>query len=286
MQAELRKALQAIGDDTQVIRISPVTGGSINRTFYVRTELHEYFVKYNENVPEDFFRQETYGLRLLKKAKAVSVPEVYGDFVFGNRVILIMEWIQGSIAANTEERLGKNLALLHQCYGRAFGLDHNNYIGIYPQFNGWSQSWVDFYRDKRLRVQWEIGRKKGTIQGERARKLEKLLEQLPKWIPNDVKPSLLHGDLWSGNWMVGPNGEPYLIDPAVFFGHSEMEIAFTEVFKGFSSTFYRAYEEVLPLDMGYFERKRLYQLYYLLVHLNLFGETYGSSVDRILNYYV
>jgi fructosamine-3-kinase len=123
------------------------------------------------------------------------------------------------------------------------------------------------------------------VRGKRAKQLDRLLERLPEWLGHAVKPSLLHGDLWGGNWIAGPGGEPYLIDPAVYFGDREVDLAFTELFGGFSPRFYEAYREAYPLEPGYGERKPLYQLYYLLVHLNLFGEAYGTDVDRVLARY-
>src|SRR5690606_35616774 len=117
-------------------------------------------------------------------------------------------------------------------------------------------------------------------------RLMKLIDDLDQWIPAHHPPSLLHGDLWKGNWLAGPDGEPYLIDPAVFYGDREYELAFSELFSGFSPTFYAAYKEAAPVSKEYGERRPIYQLYYLLVHLIHFGEAYGSAVDRVLQRYV
>lgn len=198
----------------------------------------------------------------------------------------MLEWIDGEESFRTEEELGRGVAGLHRHRGTHFGLEMDNYLGMLPQKNGWSDDWPAFYRDRRLGVQLKLGQKKGAISPLRSQKLERLMARLDSFLPADVTPSLIHGDLWSGNWMAGPGGRPYLIDPAVQYAHSEMELAFTELFGGFSQRFYRAYTEMNPLDPGYEERKPLYQLYYLLVHLNIFGETYGPAVDRILDYYL
>ena len=137
-----------------------------------------------------------------------------------------------------------------------------------------------------MKGQLEYGRTRGFIRGQREALLVKLLEQLHQWIPTQPKKSILHGDLWGGNWMVGTRGTPYLIDPAILYGDHEFELAFTELFGGFHDVFYEAYQSIFPLSLEYEERKEIYQLYYLLVHLNLFGESYGGAVDRILRRYV
>lgn len=288
MSVFISRALQIIGDQSTMVQIRPVGGGSINQAFYVKTKEAEYFIKTNEKVSSDFFKKEAAGLRLLKKAEAIKVPQVYGEYYFTDEqtAVLVMEWVEGKKTRDTDIQMGRGVARLHQTVGQAFGLEEDNYIGSLPQVNGWVDDWISFYRERRLAVQLEIGKKRGYMNRDRLKKLLKLLDHLPKWIGNDVKPSLLHGDLWGGNWIVGPDGEPFLVDPAVFFGHFELELAFTQLFGGFSDRFYQAYEEVNPLSPDYRDRKPLYQLYYLLVHLNVFGESYGPSVDRILDDYV
>ena len=146
---------------------------------------------------------------------------------------------------------------------------------------------MSFYRDERLGAQRDLARQRGHLPRERARLLDRLIERLDEWIDErHVQPSLLHGDLWGGNWMVALDGQPVLIDPAVYFGDREADLAMTSLFGGFPPDFYSAYNEVFPFAPGYRERQPLYQLYYLLVHLNLFGESYGPRVDGILRQYV
>jgi fructosamine-3-kinase len=288
MVSRIIHLLELLGDRSEIRKTRSVSGGSINRSFHVRTEERTYFIKLNHGVNDDFFRKEAEGLRLIHGTGAIRVPEVYGVFSFpeDGSAALVMEWVEGEKAAETDERLGRGLAKLHSSCGPAFGLEEDNYIGSLIQRNGWMEDWASFYRDRRIRVQVELGEERGTIHGIRLKKLEKLMEHLDEWIGGDVKPSLLHGDLWGGNWIVGQGGEPVLIDPAVYYGHHEVDLAFTELFGGFSSVFYRAYHEVNPFPADYEDRKPLYQLYYLLVHLNLFGEGYGSAVDRVLERYV
>jgi len=166
--------------------------------------------------------------------------------------------------------------------GAFYGLDHDNFIGANPQPNHPCNNWVDFFREQRLGYQMELARQRGYLSAKRGQSLETLLANLGNWLPAQPPVSLLHGDLWGGNWLVTDMGEAALIDPAVYYGDREAELAFTELFGGFPSQFYAAYNEVWPLESGYGERKELYNLYHLLNHLNLFGESYGGSVDAIL----
>lgn len=282
----LQQALENIENDSKINNIQTVTGGDINDAFFVETKRARYFVKYNATIPEGFFHSEANGLERLRKTGAIAVPHVYEVLEYKNEGILVMEWIDGDRNPRTEEELGRGLARLHSTKAQQFGLDDDTFIGTLPQPNGWYDRWIDYYRDRRLISQCKLAEKRKRMPSDRKAKLMKLCDTLDKWLPNDCDPSLLHGDLWGGNWIVGPNGQPYLIDPSVFYGHAEFEMAFTELFGGFSQAFYHSYEEIYPLSPEYKERKPLYQLYYLLVHLNLFGESYGASVDRILKRYV
>ncbi len=281
---QIAQAIQAAGDPAPLESIHPVSGGSISRTFRVETNNRRYMIKMHETAPADFFQKEAEGLRLLKHAGELGVPHVF----YVDKHSIVMEWVEGLRAPDTDEKLGRGLARLHRDHtsSQGFGLSFDNYIGQLPQPNGWQDDWLTFLREKRLGFQAELAVKQGCFSRERGKKMERLLQSLDQWIdPQQVRPSLLHGDLWGGNWICGPDGVPYLIDPAVFYGDREFDLAFSEMFGGFSSAFYQAYREEYPLSPGYEERKPLYQLYYLLVHLNLFGESYGPSVDRILRRY-
>jgi fructosamine-3-kinase len=282
----IAEALQHIGDSSAILQYKRVYGGDINEAFFVQSERQPYFVKIRHSLPPRFFQCEATGLETLRKANAINVPSVYGVKETNDYGFLILEWVEGEETSKTAEQLGYAVARLHQCYGPSFGFVEDNYIGLLPQKNGWYENWVDYYRECRLLPQIELAEQKGRMPARRRNKLEKLLASLERWLPETCSPSLLHGDLWGGNWIVGANGVPYLIDPAVFYGHYEFEIAFTELFGGFPSRFYEAYNELMLLSSDYHERKQLYQLFYLLVHLNLFGETYGSAVDRVLQRYV
>lgn len=289
MKSIIKDALIEIGDQSNIKGIEPVTGGEISRTFQVKTKENNYFVKINLDAPEDFFEKEATGLQMIKETKTISVPDVFYYSSSDSRLkgILVMEWVEGSVTRTTEEELGRQIALLHQSYGKSFGLDTDTYIGNIKQTNGWFENWSTFFMEKRLLAQAYFADKKGILGRERKSKLEWLYEHLDQWIDTkQVKPSLLHGDLWGGNWIAGAKGKPYVIDPSVFYGDFEFELAFTEMFGGFSSKFYDSYKEVNPISEGYEDRKLIYQLYYYLVHLNHFGEAYGPHIDRILKYYV
>jgi fructosamine-3-kinase len=267
-----------------------VGGGDINHAARLETADTRYFVKWHERPPGRFFECEALGLDLLREANAVRVPDVigYGSVEESNTAFLILEWIEPGAAkgALSAERLGFTLAMQHQTRREFYGLDYDNYIGKLAQPNKRRDSWIAFYRDKRLGAQRKLAKRNGRLPAQRERLLEHLMDSLDQWInEDDCQPSLLHGDLWAGNWMVAEDGQPVILDPAVSYGDREADLAMTALFGGFPPAFYDAYHEILPRRPGHEQRQSLYQLYYLLCHLNLFGEGYGGSVDAILKQY-
>lgn len=288
MREVIERALQGLEEHGTIEVIRPVAGGDINESYYVRTNKQQYFVKLNRRMDETFFAFEAKGLEMIRNTNTIRVPAVYQVLTDEQQQIpmLWMEWIEGNKGKNTDTLLGEQLAALHLNEGAHYGWEGVSYIGRLKQNNEWSDNWFTYYRDQRIMQQVQIGERLGVINGKRQKRLMKLIERLHEWIPERPRASILHGDLWGGNWMIGHGGMPYLIDPSVLYGDHEFEIAFTELFGGFSIQFYEAYQSVFPLTKEYEERKSLYQLYYLLVHLNMFGESYGSSVDRILQKYV
>jgi len=243
-------------------------------------------MKFHADAPPEFFKSEATGLRIIKETETISVPNFISYSDQPGQSFLLLEWIEGEKNERTEEVLGYKLAAFHQKSKTKHGLPTDTYIGYLPQPNDLVVSWLEYYRKYRLGNQLEIGIKKGAIADKRRARLEKLIERLDEWVPNIVEASPLHGDLYSGNWIVGPGGEPYLVDPSVLYGDRHFEIAFTEMFGGFPDRFYEAYNERYPLRDDYEDVKGIYQLFYLLAHLNMFGESYGPSVDRILTHYV
>ncbi len=168
--------------------------------------------------------------------------------------------------------------------GGCFGFTEDNYIGASPQDNTPAQHWVEFFRDHRLAPQLAMA--KDRLETDDLRAADLLMDRLDEFLIEPEQPSLLHGDLWAGNYMTGPDGCAWLIDPAVYAGHREADLAMTELFSGFPAQFYDAYREAWPLQPGYASRRDLYNLYHILNHLNLFGRSYLPSVRHIMAEYV
>ncbi|MGM8215527.1 fructosamine kinase family protein [Bacillaceae bacterium W0354] len=282
----IQLALSQINNKEPILEIKLVRGGSINDSYYVKTTNREYFIKTHPNAPHEFFQMEVKGLEKIRETHTIAVPEVYAYSDNIGEAFLLLEWVKGEENNDTEQRLGENIARLHQNYNDQHGFDHRSYTGLIPLNNGLYESWVDYYGNRRLKGQLDIGIENGRITNKRRDRLEKLMSNLKRFVPDQIKASYLHGDLWSGNWLPGEKGEPYVVDPSFLYGDRHFDLAFTELFGGFSKQFYEAYHEQYPIEQDYDDIKEIYQLYYLLVHLNIFGESYGESVDIILNKYI
>lgn len=304
-------ALREIGDGTPVRERAMVGGGSISQALRLRTARGEYLLKIGGAGLPGFFTAEARGLRLLEASGSVRVPRVLATAEVGGRSLeagepslvsntqpiaasrsyILLEWLQPPPHPDRErvgELLGTALAGMHRPSASAYGLDYDNYIGATPQPNAWQPGWLAFFRERRLGFQAELAGRNGYLRGQRAQRIERLLGRLGEWIDDSqVQPSLLHGDLWGGNVIVGPGGAPALIDPAVYYGDREADLAMTRLFGGFSfsSSFYAAYAAAWPLAPGWQERVDLYNLYHLLNHVNTFGESYGAQVDAALARY-
>lgn len=266
------------GIQEDVKSIVPVGGGSINNTYKVTTSRKVYFVKVNRNIPGDFFEKESEGLNLLSQTQKIRVPEV----VFCGRNLLILEFIErGRESKSFWNDLGHRLADIHKLTATSFGLNNKNYIGSLEQENGWYSNWPEFFAERRLLPLAYRALSSGRLEEKGVELIEKLSKKI-KDLLNHENPSLLHGDLWSGNVMADLSEAPVLVDPAVYYGNREIEIAFTTLFGGFDSSFYESYQESFPLEKNFEKRIDLYNLYPLLVHANLFGGGYSNSVMTIL----
>jgi fructosamine-3-kinase len=286
------EALRKVGDPTPPLVVSAVGGGCINNVLCLQTEQTSYLLKWNPQPLPRMFETEARGLQLMAATNTIRVPAVlaHAEATSTCPAYILLEWLEEPRGGRIDqEALGTQLAEMHKKGTSpqtppAYGLDHDNYIGSTPQYNGWEHDWIRFYAERRLRPQVELAQHNRLMPSARLQKAERLIERLDQWLGKvERRPALLHGDLWGGNVMAGPGGAPAIIDPAVYYGDREAELAYTELFGGFHSRFYQAYQEAWPLEPGYSERRDLYNLYHLLNHLNLFGESYGAQVDRVLH---
>jgi len=271
----------------EVHNTSFLSGGCINNTLKVTTSEGPFFLKWHKNIPPDMFEKEALGLRLLREAGAVPVPNVFGHGTINGNHYLLMEFVDaGPPGRDYWSRLGASLAEQHKANSHTqYGLDTDNYIGRLPQSNSWSEDWIRFLVTRRLEPQLQLAIEQGAVDSGFAARYRKLYERLGDLLPT-APPSLLHGDLWSGNVMTGPEGIAWIIDPAVYYGHREIELSFTRMFGGFGVEFYDAYEETWPLEPGFEDRVDIYNIYPSMVHVNLFGQSYLSGVARVLKKYV
>jgi fructosamine-3-kinase len=263
---------------------TPVSGGSINSACRINTNRGDLFLKWNPNAPTDFFEKEAEGLKLLRSAEtALRIPETIavensGDGLPG---FLVMEFIQSGRSGDSAE-FGAELARLHQTKADEFGLNSDNYIGSLPQCNQRHSEWESFFSEERIKPQLKMAINSGKMDQTALKAWSRITSKLDQLLPK-TEPSLVHGDLWSGNYLFDIDGVAVLIDPAVYYGHPEMDLAFSKMFGGFSAEFYRGYESVLPLERGFDNRVPIYNLYPLLVHVNLFGGHYISQANGVLN---
>jgi fructosamine-3-kinase len=270
----------------QTKRFEPVAGGCINYGGKLVANGGIYFIKWNDSRKfPAMFEAEAKGLELLSGIKAIRIPMVVANDEADKLQYILMEFID---AANRQKNywrlLGERLAVLHKNTANQFGLDHNNYIGSLHQYNSESENWIDFFVNQRLRVQLDLAIRNRFVDNALVEAFENLFEKFNELLPAE-SPSLLHGDLWSGNLIIDNRGEPCLIDPAAYYGHREIELAFTRLFGGFDSEFYDSYQCVFPTIKGFENRVEVYNLYPLLVHLNLFGRSYLPSIKNIVNRY-
>lgn len=270
------------------VAVQSVSGGDINRAYKLTVNGQLFFMKANRRENYDFFLAEIAGLHAIAETETIRVPAVLGtgvDDSYG--AFLLLEWSQGKPVPKFYENFGHGLAAMHRAdtgrFIQGFGFSQDNFIGAGVQENTQEDSWVIFFRDHRLVPQ--LSKAEDWFDSTDRKQISRILDNLTEYLPEPDFPSLLHGDLWSGNYITGSDGEAWLIDPAVYVGHSEADLAMTELFGGFPQRFYQAYNEISPIDPGYRERRELYNLYHLLNHLNLFGGSYLGSVRHVLRTY-
>jgi fructosamine-3-kinase len=289
IDAELEQALRdALG--ASVKQAQRLSGGDINDAFELELSGGtRVFLKTNERAPADMFPAEARGLNWLRAAGALRIPQVLA--VSGGRpgepCFLVLELLTpGPRQRDFDQQLGRGLAQLHRFGAPSFGLDHDNFIGSLPQRNRARATWAEFFWSERLEPQLSRAVTAGRASSRMRAGFERLASKLPQLVGPSEPVARLHGDLWGGNLHIDQLGAPCLIDPAVYGGHREMDLAMMRLFGGFSEAVFRAYQEAWPLAEGHTERIALYQLYPLLVHVNLFGGSYAESVERSLARYV
>ena len=288
--AEVRNGIQQYlteehGKPFFVVEDRPIGGGCIHNAHWIRVNDLEFFVKFNKREALHNFRCESEGLKILRNTGALRTPMPFHSAEHEGYAFLLMEFIDSSAKDKLFwDDFGKGLADLHRNSRDTFGLDHDNYIGSLPQSNESRDTWLRFFIEVRLEKQLLMAEQNGWASPDLRRGFEDLYANLPNLLPEEA-PALLHGDLWSGNFMTGPHGEPVLVDPAVFYGHREAEIAFTRMFGGFAPRFYEVYNAAFPLQSGWEDRIDLFNLYPLMVHLNLFGRSYLGEIQAILRRY-
>ena len=282
------------GNQAGIQRLERISGGDINNAYSLTLENGlRLFLKINAIENLSFFSTEVEGLSAIASTGAIRTPRILGYGTDNDRPkcsFLLMEFVMSKgRRADYWETFGRQLAAMHQAPagqfvpGGSFGFSHDNYIGATKQDNSAHASWVAFFRDCRLAPQFS--RASHHFPAKDKKRANWLLDHLDRFLVEPERPSLLHGDLWSGNFVTGRDGAAWLIDPAAYVGHAEADLAMTELFGRLPYPFYGAYQEAAPLQPGYRDRRDLYNLYHLLNHLNLFGEDYLPAVQRILRKY-
>ena len=258
-----------------------VGGGSINDAYLVTDGTQKYFVKLNSANRVDMFEAEAAGLAEMEKSRSVRVPKPICHGVSDSNSFIVLEYLELG-RGDSANALGQQLADMHRSTQERFGWDRDNTIGSTVQVNTWSEDWIGFYGKLRLLVQLNLPGAQNYGKQLLAAG-EELVDNLDVFFESyRPVPSLLHGDLWGGNYATMSDGDPVIFDPAVYYGDREADIAMTELFGGFGRRFYDAYNEAWPLDPGYAVRKTLYNLYHVLNHLNLFGGGYGGQAYSMI----
>ena len=290
------------GVDIKLTRSFRLAGGDVNKAYGIELSNGvDIFMKANEKDNVDFFIQEANNLEAISKTNSIGTPEVVALGTDNGEDVgysfLLLKYVPEDNKTNLFwENLARSLANMHKAEterflpkdklakGCKFGFLQDNYIGRTKQINTPTKSWIEFFRDNRLLPQFKLAQK--FFENDEIKNFEKLIDKISDFLIEPEKPSLLHGDLWSGNILCGKNETPYLIDPACYVGHPEADIAMTELFGGFNPVFYSVYKEEGLLQDDYVSRRDLYNLYHVLNHVNLFGQSYLGAAKAIIKKYV
>lgn len=285
ISAPIRLACEQVIQST-IQKVSYIGGGDINEARLLETTRGRFFLKWNSaNFAFDMLQKEGNALQLIGATESIAVPSVILIDKVDNTAFLLLEYIESGLKNNLFwEGFGRDLAILHQHTQHIYGLNYFNYIGRLIQSNSGHLNWVDFYISERIQPQVKAARDNNWFTSFDLSQFDRLYQRLPS-ILIEEKPTLIHGDLWGGNYLASVSGKAYLIDPAICYAHREMDLAMSQLFGGFAPRFYQAYQEKFPTEKGLEQRIELYQLYYLLVHVNLFGSGYLGSVRSILKRY-
>jgi fructosamine-3-kinase len=270
---------QSIGQKFVGDRIQSKSGGCINQTAKISDGDRHYFVKTNQASLLEMFIAEAIALQQIYDTHTIRVPKPICWGIVEDTAYLVMENLELGTKQNWEI-MGRNLAAMHKVTSdRGFGWEHNNTIGSTPQINNWTEDWIKFWIEYRLGFQISLAKRKGWICNVSEQDFYATIPSLFR--DYQPQPSMVHGDLWSGN-AAFVESEPVIFDPALYFGDREVDLAMTELFGGFPSHFYQAYQAAYPLNQGYQKRKNLYNLYHILNHFNLFSGSYGSQANRMI----
>ncbi|MEM9543460.1 MAG: fructosamine kinase family protein [Cyanobacteria bacterium P01_E01_bin.42] len=275
------KISETEGKPFEITSHRSVGGGCINQGYFVSNGTLSYFVKVNRANEIEMFEAESLGLQQMHATQTIRIPQPLACGIAGDYSFIVMEWLEfGRGDSRVWELMGQHLAKLHQAEGSdRFGWDRNNTIGSTPQINPWRDNWSEFFAEERIGFQLRLAKRRGGNFPDTGKVVARVKELLSDRIP---QPSLVHGDLWSGNAACTVEGEPVILDPATYWGDREVDLAMTELFGGFPAAFYRGYNQTWQLDRNYETRKPLYNLYHVLNHFNLFGGGYESQASSTI----
>ena len=282
----VQSLLQQLLNINTSLQLTPVGGGSINHTYRITAGSDTFFCKINQLAAlPNLFETEKQGLELLAQQGVIRIPKVIASGQNGEHQVLILEWIEQGLQTDAFwTRFGEQLAALHHIQSKQFGLTTNNYMGSLPQSNQPADNWTDFFIQQRLQPQVKLAVNRQLLEQSHVQQFEKLYQQLGNLFTPEPAV-LLHGDLWSGNFLCDASENPVLIDPAVYYGHRSIDLAMTTLFGGFDSLFYESYNYHYGLPVNYIQQWDVCNLYPLLIHLNLFGKSYLADIVHTIRRY-